>query len=173
MRKIIALMIFLTFAAVCFAQSDDPVIGFWISVDEKTGKDTAGWQIYLQNGVLYGRILSLADEPRGTIASECKESYRGFPLTGRVNQMQVAGPPWIFGLTRRAAGDWRGGNIIDPGDGNMYQCRVMFRPAGSRAGGTTFQQDTLEMRGEIGLGIGRSQFWRKTDEQTASNLWPD
>jgi len=28
------------------------------------------------------------------------------------------------------------------------------------------------MRGEIGLGIGRSQFWRKTDAATASNLWP-
>jgi len=29
------------------------------------------------------------------------------------------------------------------------------------------------MRGEIGLGIGRSQYWQKTDRQTASTLWPN
>jgi hypothetical protein len=32
--------------------------------------------------------------------------------------------------------------------------------------------DVLEMRGEIGLGIGRSQFWQKSDQQTASSLRP-
>jgi uncharacterized protein (DUF2147 family) len=171
MKKIIALVICLIVAAAVFAQAD-PVVGFWLSVDEKTDKVTAGWQIYIENGILYGKIVSLADEPRGTIAKDARENYRGFPLPGRVNQMQVAGPPWIFGLTRQAEGDWRGGNIIDPSDGNMYGCRITFRPAGSRAGNRTFQTDTLEMRGTIGP-IGRSQFWRKSDEATASNLWPN
>ena len=100
MKKIIALVICLTFAAVCFAQAD-PAVGFWLSIDEKTNKVTAGWEIYLgSDGKLYGKILSLADEPRGTIADQVRESYRGFPLTGKVNEMQVAGPPWIFGLVK-------------------------------------------------------------------------
>ncbi|MCL2802052.1 MAG: DUF2147 domain-containing protein [Treponema sp.] len=166
MKKLIAVIIALTISAVCFAQAD-PVVGFWLSVDEKTNRVTAGWQIYIENGVLYGKILSLADEPRGTIAENCRERYDNFPLAGRVNTMQVAGPPWIYGLTRRAAGDWRGGRVINPEDGNIYNCRITFHAAGRR-----FNVDTLEMRGEIGLGIGRSQFWRKTDEATASNLWP-
>jgi len=167
-KPFIAVIIFLTIAAVCFAQSDS-VEGFWLSVDENTNKITAGWQIYQENGVLFGKILSLADQPRGVIAEPCNPSYRGFPVPGRVNEMPVAGTPWIFGLTRHRAGEWRGGNIINPEDGRMYHCRITFR----QADGRRFQTDTLEVRGEIGLGIGRSQFWRRADQQTASNLWPD
>jgi len=167
MKKIIALVIGLSIAAVCFAQSD-PVEGYWLSVDEKTNKVTAGWQIYQQNGILYGKILSLSEDPKGTIAKDVKESYKDFPLPGKVNKMEVAGPPWIFGLTKKDIGDWRGGKIIDPADGNMYNCKIIFH----KADGKKYANDTLEMRGEIGLGIGRSQFWRKTDAATAGNLWP-
>jgi len=172
MKKIFALIIALTAASVCFAQTD-PVVGFWLSIDENTNKITAGWQIYIENGRLFGKILSLADEPRDAIADQCRESYRDFPLPGRVNQMPVAGPPWIYNLTRQRTGEWSGGRIINPEDGKDYNCRIIFRAAGTRAGGRTFTADTLEMRGEIGLGIGRSQYWQKTDEQTASSLWPD
>ncbi|MCL2187001.1 MAG: DUF2147 domain-containing protein [Treponema sp.] len=168
MKKITALLFFILMTAVCFAQANDPVLGYWLSVDEKTNKVTAGWQIYLENGVLFGRIVSLADEPRGTLATECNASYRNFPLPGRVNQMEVAGPPWIFGLTKHTSGEWRGGNIIDPASGNMYICKIIHRPADGRR----YQVETLEMRGEIGLGIGRSQFWRRSTEAEASNLWP-
>ena len=33
-----------------------------------------------------------------------------------------------------------------------------------------YKEDTLEMRGEIGLGIGRIQFWTKTSLEEISNL---
>jgi len=167
MKKIIALVIGLSIATVCFAQSD-PVEGYWLSVDEKTNKVTAGWQIYQQNGVLYGKILSLSEDPKGTIAKDVKESYKDFPLPGKVNKMEVAGPPWIFGLTKKNIGEWTGGKIIDPADGNIYNCKITFH----KADGKKYANDTLEMRGEIGLGIGRSQYWRKSDAATAGNLWP-
>jgi len=167
MKRFIIFLISLSITSVCFAQSD-PVEGFWISVDDNTNKITAGWQIYQEGGKLYGKILSLADYPKGTIAKGVKESYKDFPLSGKVNQMEVIGPPWIFGLTKKETGDWRGGKIIDPADGNIYNCRIMFH----KADGKRFTNDTLEMRGEIGLGIGRSQFWRKTDAATAGSLGP-
>ena len=172
MKKLIAILLGLTITAVCFAQTD-PVVGFWLSVDENTNQVTAGWQIYIENDRLFGRILSLATEPRGTIADQCRESYPGFPLSGKVNQMQVAGPPWIYNLTKRDVGDWGSGRIINPEDGKIYNCRIIFRAAGTRAGGRNFAQDTLEMRGEIGLGIGRSQYWQRTTEQRARGLWPN
>jgi uncharacterized protein (DUF2147 family) len=166
-KKIIILVLCLISAAsVCFAQSD-PVEGFWLSIDDNTNRVTAGWQIYQENGRLFGKILSLADHPRGTIAEPCRESYRGFPVAGRVNTMPVAGTPWIFGLTRHRHGEWSGGSIINPEDGRMYNCRIIFHAADGRR----YQTDTLETRGEIGLGIGRSQFWRKTDERGANGLW--
>jgi len=166
MKKIAVLFLILGISGLCFAA--DPAEGFWLSVDEKTNEVTAGWQIYQEGGRLYGKILSMVAHQRGTIAANCKESYRGFPVTGKVNTMPVAGTPWIFGLTSGRVGIWTGGHVVNPEDGGMFNCKITFHPAD----GKKFAADTLEMRGEIGLGIGRSQFWRKADEATASSLWP-
>ena len=166
MKKTVLFIVLLTAAFFCFA---DSVEGFWLSVDDNTNQVTAGWHIYQEGGRLYGKILSLANEPIGTIAARCRESYRNFPVSGRVNTMLVAGTPWIFGLTREREGQWSGGYVINPEDGGMYSCRITFHPADGRR----YMVDTLEMRGEIGLGIGRSQFWRITDEAAASSLWPN
>jgi uncharacterized protein (DUF2147 family) len=164
MKKFMAAGVVLALAAgLCFA---DPAEGFWISVDDKTNKATAGWEIYRQGDRLFGRILSVAGYPQNELARACKESYQGFPEPGKVNQMRVVGTSWIFGLAMDKAGQWSGGNVIDPNDGKMYKCKVTFRPADGRR----YPVDTLEMRGEIGLGIGRSQFWRKSTRAEASAL---
>ncbi|MDR1231201.1 MAG: DUF2147 domain-containing protein [Spirochaetaceae bacterium] len=151
-------------AGLCFA--DDPAVGYWISVDDKTGKTTAGWELYLANGTLQGRIISLADYPADIKAALCKASYSGFPVAGKVNEMPVVGTPWIYGLKMTATGRWTQGSIIDPESGNLYKCKITYHAAGSGK----YTADTLEMRGEIGLGIGRSQFWRKSTRQEASGL---
>jgi len=165
MKRVVFLMVFVAVAVFCFA---DSVEGFWLSIDENTNQVTAGWHIYQEGGRLYGKILSTATEPRGVIADRCRESYRNFPVAGRVNTMPVVGTPWIYGLTRQREGVWTGGHVVNPEDGGIYNCKITFHPADGRR----YASDTLEMRGEIGLGIGRSQYWRKTDEATASNLWP-
>jgi uncharacterized protein (DUF2147 family) len=72
----------------------------------------------------------------------------------------VIGTPWIWGLDKKKSGEWAGGNIVDPGKGDIYQCKITFR----KADGKKFSKDVLEMRGEVGLGIGRSQFWQKASE---------
>jgi uncharacterized protein (DUF2147 family) len=167
LKKPVALFLtFFTVAVFCFA---DPAEGYWLSVDDQSGKVTAGWQIYLEGGKLFGKILSMSDYPNDVPAYPCKETYPGFPVSGRVNQMTVVGTPWIFGLSPERPGHWGGGSIINPEDGKMYHCKIIFRAAN----GNRFKADTLEVRGEIGLGIGRSQFWQKTDRQTASGLGPN
>ena len=165
-KSAIFVMVFIFLTAFCFAS--DPAEGFWISVDEKTGKNTAGWEIYTLGNKLYGRILSVAGYPQNVKAEKCKDSYRDFPVHGKVNQMTVVGTPWIFDLTldRAGAGNWSGGQVIDPDSGSMYKCKIIFRPRD----GKKFMDDTLEMRGEIGLGIGRSQYWRKATSEEASAL---
>ena len=167
MKKIIALITGLAIAAVCFAQSD-PVDGYWISIDEKTNKITAGWHVYQEGGILYGKILSISTEQPGVKAYNCKDSYPNFPVAGKISQMTVTNTPWIYGLTKQKHGEWGGGRIVNPEDGKDYICKIFFRAAD----GKKYKVDTLEMRGEIGLGIGRSQFWQKSDFQTANNLWP-
>jgi uncharacterized protein (DUF2147 family) len=165
MKKYIALCaVLLVGTGLCFAA--DPVEGFWVSVDDKTERATAGWEIYQQGGKLYGKVLSIAGFPQDSPAILCRESYAGFPVAGKVNAMRVVGTPWIFGLSIDKAGQWSGGNVIDPNDGKIYRCKITFR----QADGRRYPADTLEMRGEIGLGIGRSQFWRKSTRAEAGGL---
>jgi uncharacterized protein (DUF2147 family) len=162
----IVFLLFLFTAGFCCAA--DPVEGFWLSVDEKTDKVTAGWQIYQEGGKLFGKVLSMADYDNTLHAVPCKESYPGFPLPGKVNQMLVVGTPWIYGLSCDKPGEWSGGSIINAEDGKIYKCKIKYRTAD----GKKHKTDVLEMRGEIGLGIGRSQFWQKSDQLTASSLGP-
>ena len=166
MKKIILLgcAFLLINTALCFAA--DPVEGYWISVDHKNGKITGGWQIYEEAGKLYGKMLSVTGYPQDAIAERCKDSYPGFPLPGKVNAMRVLGTPWIFGLSLDRNGQWSGGNVIDPQDGKMYKAKIIHRPRD----GNRFKVETLEMRGEIGLGIGHSQYWRRSTEAEAAGL---
>ena len=154
-------VIFLCGAVSLFA---DPAEGYWISVDDKTGRVTAGWQVYAEAGVLYGRILSIADFPQDTPALLCRESYPDFPLPGKVNEMPVVGTIWLYGLEKEREGRWGGGRIVDPNNGNIYGCRVTFHAAGGR-----YRTDTLEVRGTIGP-FGASQLWRKSSREEASTL---
>jgi uncharacterized protein (DUF2147 family) len=165
MKKNIALLCIL-FSALGMIYAADPAEGFWLSVDEKTGKVTGGWEVYQEGGKLYGKLLSNPDVGADAKADLCRESYKGFPIAGKVNQLPITGTPWIFGLTADKPGQWVNGNVIDPTDGNMYSCKLTFHAADS----AKFKTDTLEMRGSIGP-FGRSQFWQKTDRETAAGLY--
>ncbi len=55
---------------------------------------------------------------------------------------------------------------INPANGKHYNCKIIFR----KTDGKKYKVDTLEMRGEIGLGIGRSQYWHKTTQDEADEL---
>ena len=158
-KNILLLVLLFLFTGIVLAA--DPVEGYWISYDEKTKKATAGWHIFQSNGKLFGKILSVAGKPQDGKCVKCKPSYDGFPYTGNVNEKPTVGTNWIFNLKMDKTGAWSGGHIIDPGSGKMYKCKINYH---AENGGT------LEMRGEIGLGIGRSQFWKKATLEQASGL---
>ena len=171
MKKITILLLVLT--ATAFRLFADPAEGYWLSIDDKTKKVTAGWHIYVENGILYGKILSMADWPPETLAESCKENYDNvdYPIPGKVNQMPVVGTIWLWGLSISKPGEWKGGKIIEPDTGKVYWGSVTFRPAD----GKKYLTDTLEMRGSLdkaGL-LGRSQNWRKSTLQEASSLRPN
>jgi len=164
MKKIItAVIAVLISTGTAFAA--DPVEGFWMSVDDKTGEIKSGWEIYESNGSLYGKMLSVAGFSSATRAARCRESYAKFPVAGKVNQLPLLGPPWIFGLRREGPGHWTNGNVINPEDGNMYKCSIIHHPAD----GKKFKQETLEIRGQL-LFFSGSQFWRKATREEASAL---
>jgi uncharacterized protein (DUF2147 family) len=61
---------------------------------------------------------------------------------------------------------WSGGFVIDPSNGKIYKCKITWHPADGRK----FPKEALEMRGEIGLGIGGSQYWRRATVEQAGAL---
>jgi uncharacterized protein (DUF2147 family) len=162
----LAAHIFLGAVIIGAQETPDPVIGFWLSVDSKTGAVQSGWEIYQSGGVLYGRMLSGEGISVDDTALRCKDSYPGFPVEGKTNQLPVLGSPWIFGLKKENSGVWSGGFVIDPSNGKIYKCKITWHSADGRK----FPKEVLEMRGEIGLGIGGSQYWRRATVEQASAL---
>ncbi|MGP1437680.1 MAG: DUF2147 domain-containing protein [Treponema sp.] len=165
MKKLYLLFIFLVFGA-SFIFALDPVEGLWKSVDEKSGKVTAVWKISVQGNKLFGEIVVAIGKNPKKLADNCKDSYPGFPKSGKVNQMFLVGTPFIYNLEKKSEGMWHNGYIVAPDTGKYYYCKINFK----KADGKKYKEDSLEMRGEIGLGIGRSQIWKKTTEEETESL---
>ena len=162
-KQILFVLLFALIGGVLFAA--DPAEGFWISVDEKTGKQTAGWEIWQENGKLFGKILSIADNPQDIKAGGAGKSYDNFQNGVDVSTLNIIGTTWIWGLTKQKDEKWANGYIIDPESGSRYKCKITFH----KADGKKYLVDTLEMRGELGP-FGRSQFWQKSTKEAASAL---
>ena len=162
MKKIIALFAsLLVFSCAMFAA--DPAAGLWKSIDDKSGKVTAIWRIYEENGMLFGTIAATTDKPQDVIASACKESYKNFPVSGAVNKMHTVGTPWIFNMKKEAEGSWKNGNIIDPSNGKMYGCVIKYLNAGEKNKSHTAKEPTLAMAGTVGP-IQVFQYWVQATE---------
>ena len=136
----------------------DPAAGLWKSIDDKTGEVTAIWRIYEEGGKLFGTIAATTNDPQDVIASACKESYEGFPVSGPVNKMKTVGTPWIFNMEKETEGFWRNGNIIDPSNGKMYGCVIKYLNKGDRNKKYTATEPTLAMAGTVGP-IQVFQYW--------------
>ncbi len=162
MKKIITITLMLLCTTVLFAQ--DPAIGFWKSIDDESGEVTAGWEVYEENGILYGKILKVVGQPIDALATECKGPYKDFPIAGDTSKMTLINTPWIYGLVNKGEGKWRSGRIIDPENGKDYASEITFHKAGGK-----YNVDTLEMRGKIGP-FGRSQFWQTSSREEIMSL---
>ena len=156
MKKFIAFLSTLLLSAALFAA--DPAVGLWKSIDDKTGEVTAIWKIYEQNGKLFGTIAATTNLPQDVIATACKESYKGFPVSGAVNKMKTVGTPWIFNMEKESEGNWKDGNIIDPSNGKMYGCVIKYLKKGEKNKKYTATQPTLAMAGTVGP-IQVFQYW--------------
>ena len=168
MKKIIALISGLLLACgLCFAS--DPAEGLWKSIDDKTGEVTAIWKIYETDGVLYGTIAAVVDNPQDVVASSCKESYKNFPVAGAVNKMHTVGTPWIYNMKKESEGNWKGGNIVNPGDGKIYGCVIKYLKAGEKNKSYTAKTETLAMAGTVGP-IQVFQYWVRATEQDVADV---
>ena len=125
------------------AQSLDPALGVWKTIDEKTNQPSSLIRLEEKNGELIGTVIELIPtpgEPPITHCRLCKGERKDKPIVGMVI---------MNGLKKEKAGYWSGGEILDPEEGDIYKVKI-----------ATDDGKTLKVRGYIGISlIGRTQVW--------------
>ncbi len=169
---ILTAVFFLTLPLFCEAEFyenadvSDSACGYWISFDGK--KPNGSWFLYIVNGTLQGDSIVVPGVTPDKCASPHfgRETYEGYPIQKPFSEIPIVCSPWIYGLTKETDGIWKNGYIIDPRGCIRYKCKAIFH----KQDGKKFLYDTLEIRGEIGLGIGKSLYWKRVTKEEAWNL---
>lgn len=145
-RFIAAFALGLLFGAPAFAQDLTSPAGQWTTIDDETGKPKSIVEIAVVNDELTGKVVQVLQSEQGTnpICQKCEGERKDQPVVG----MTI-----MWGL-KKDGEDWKGGKILDPKSGKVYNCKLHLTDGGRK----------LEMRGFVGFSlIGRTQVWeRKT-----------
>ena len=133
------------FSSLAYANSSP--VGLWKTIDDATGKPRSLIRISDKNGELIATVekgLLPSDSPND-VCDQCTGERKGKPLIGMVI---------MDGM--KAKGDvFEGGHILDPDNGETYQCKIKLDSTGNK----------LEVRGFIGVSLlGRSQTWLREEE---------
>lgn len=136
----------LLFTAKIFAQNNTPV-GYWNTVDDKTGQVLSVVQIYQAGSGLQGRIVAIKPvlgQKSTDICTKCKGQLQNRPMMG----LGI-----IWGMQQVSANTWGRGRVLDPKSGNIYQGTMTVINNGN----------ALRLRGYVGVPMfGRSETWIRT-----------
>lgn len=138
-KQIYLLFVLALMSAKLFAQT--PILGDWVTVDDKTGKEMSLVSIYqADNGKYYGKITDLLAGDDDELCTECTGEDYNQPVVGLV----------IVRDMELKNGELRGGKVLDPDNGKFYYAKIYLNEEGN-----------LILRGSLdkaGL-LGRSQTW--------------
>jgi uncharacterized protein (DUF2147 family) len=123
-------------------------IGYWKTIDDKTGKARSIVKIFEVNGELHGRLEKLLDLPSGAkipTCDKCPGDKKGKP---------VLGLEFLWGFKRDGAG-WGEGAVLDPEEGTVYKATLELLNGGKQ----------LKLFGfvRVVFKIGRSQTWTRVE----------
>ncbi len=138
--------------SLSWASTNDPLLGYWRTIDDETGFAKAIVQIQeAQNGTYLSTIVATVDRPDYVAAEKCINCPA--PFTDR----KIVGLPILWNLsnsdqsTRGKEKRYAKGFLIDPLSGKFYQISARLSGDARR----------LTLRGHI-IGvpfIGRTQTW--------------
>ena len=140
-RLVWIVMLSLGLAARGAGAADAPV-GQWKTVDEKSGAVESVVEIYDQGGKLFGKIANLTkptdEQGKPKLCTKCTGADKDKPIVGLII---------IKGLGADGA-HWKGGTILDPDDGKVYNAELWV------------EEGNLKVRGYLGF-FYRTQTWVK------------
>jgi len=141
------ILIFLVLLISVGIFADSSPVGRWKTIDDDTGEEKSIVNIWIEDGILYGKIDSLfieeGEEP-DPVCDECKGNNKDKPILGMtIVWNMIEGKEY-----------WKGGKILDPENGKIYGCKLKVIENGNK----------LEMRGFLGISLlGRTQYWIRVD----------
>ena len=142
------MMLSISLNSIAIAQSVDPVIGTWKTIDDKTNQPASLIKIEEVNGTLEGTIIKTFPRPNETPLTNCnlcKDELKDKPIIG----LKI-----MSGLKQEKPGFWSGGKILDPKEGEYYKVKV-----------STEDGKKMDVRGYIGVPmLGRTQVWYKAEQ---------
>ncbi len=122
-----------------YANAQNGPHGVWKAIDDTDGKATSHIEIFEKEGRLHGKVVRILSEPEDIVCRACEGEKKDQPILG----MEI-----LWGLENKGK-SWKGGRIMDPGNGKTYKCKIELS-----------DWDILEVRGYVGLpALGRTQKW--------------
>lgn len=116
------------------------MLGEWKTVDDKSGKVRSIVKIYkATDGLYYGKILQLMDQPQDVICEPCEGDDHNKPVVGLV----------IVRGMKDVNGELCDGKVLDPESGKIYYCRISLKD------GKLVLRGSLDKKGFLG----RNQTW--------------
>lgn len=147
-KKLIALCAFSMITNLSYA-SEDPILGKWKTVDDRTGYSRADVMVKKNSdGTYTGTIVetrTVPGRPKMEICDNCPGELKGKPFIGI---------PFIFGFKQdpNKANEYIDGKVLDPIGGKIYKSKAKILNNGRR----------MTIRGYVGISmIGRSVTWIK------------
>jgi uncharacterized protein (DUF2147 family) len=120
------------------AQAQD-IVGTWRTVDDEDGKDRSVVEIYRQGDAYFGKVTKIYYRPGEPQDPVCE------PCPGDRKNQKVIGMVILKNLQKKGA-EFKGGNILDPNNGKVYDCKLWI------------EDGVLKVRGYVAF-LYRTQSW--------------
>ena len=129
------------------------VTGMWKSYKEETGKPRALVRVFVENGILKGKVIKSLN-PKGENSAICTKCPKDGKFASRGDSM--IGLTFIKGLRQNDDGRWVGDDaLLDPDSGKIYDAKIWVPKD---------EPDKLKVRGFMGF-FYRTQTWNRVSDK--------
>lgn len=115
--KILRIILVVIVSLIASQTNAQSIVGKWKTIDDETGKPKSIVEIFMKDGKAYGKIIKLFREPGedpDPVCDDCTD-YR--------KDKKVIGMTIITDMVQDDD-EWEDGEILDPKNGKIYDCRL-------------------------------------------------
>ncbi len=119
------------------------IVGTWKTIDDGDGKERSIVEIYKQGDAYFGKITKIfyrPDEKENSVCELCTDDRKNQKTLGMV----------ILRNLKRKGDEFKEGNILDPQNGKVYDCKLWV------------ENGSLKVRGYIAF-LYRTQTWYRAN----------